>query len=247
MKNLLLLALLASCTCTEVIQTKSTNNLPFTRSEGYTYENDTIIVKYSFWANYGIMGMSIYNKLNKPLYIDWGNSALIENGNTFNFWKDQTQAISTTVGYNKYGYDIYGRKASAGVSNTNTTVYRPTRIMSIPPKSQVNEGGLHICSAVFNIYPKPGNYDYDLTPIKFRSYLVLSTEQDIKTQFYVDQEFYVSDAKYIDQYRLNGRHVIVNGHWEYNDPFRRSDWFYIDNIQGSTGMDPYKAYGDPSK
>jgi len=245
MRKLLLLALLASCTCTEVIQTKSTNNLPFNRSEGYTYENDTIIVRYSFWANYGVMGMSIYNKLNKPIYIDWGNSALIENGNTLNFWKDQTQSISNTT---SLGYGKYNNTAAVGInkSQTNTTVYRPTRVMSIPPKSQVNEGGLHICSDVFNFYPKPGNYDYDLTPIKFRSYIVLSTDQDIKTQFYVDQEFYVSDAKYIDQSYLNGRQVLINGHWEYTEPFRRGDWFYINNIQGYTGMDPYKAYGDPN-
>lgn len=217
----------------EVIQTKSTNNLPYTNTDGFKYENDTIQIKYAFWNAYGTIGMSIYNKLNKPIYIDWGNSAFIDNGNTINFWTDETQSVANTK---SVGIGRYNNNTAVGVSKsqTSTTIYKPRRIMCIPPKSQITDVSFQISNSPIPI----GTYDYSSTPIKFRSYLVLSTDQDIKTQFYVDEEFYISDTKYIDGAKFSDG--------QGSSLFKRPDWFYIENIKGTTGMDPYKVYGDPS-
>ena len=63
----------------------------------FVYENDTVKISYSFWANHGLMAFSIYNKLDKPIYIDWKNSAFIYNSNKLNYWIDQTSAHPIAV------------------------------------------------------------------------------------------------------------------------------------------------------
>lgn len=39
----------------------------------YEYESDTLKILYEFWTTRGVMAFSIFNKTDKPIYIDWKN------------------------------------------------------------------------------------------------------------------------------------------------------------------------------
>ena len=53
----------------QVYETKSTNT---SVENGLSvYENDSLKITYSFWAENGLITFAIYNKLNVPLYVDW--------------------------------------------------------------------------------------------------------------------------------------------------------------------------------
>ena len=43
----------------------------------FVQENDTVRISYRFWGENAPVTITIYNKLDEPLYVDWGRSALI--------------------------------------------------------------------------------------------------------------------------------------------------------------------------
>ena len=104
----------------------------------FVYENDTIKISYSFWANHGLMAFSIYNKLDKPIYIDWKNSSFIYNSNKLNYWIDEqkTDYSSYYLGYYYKGNLLpQGIILNEGIQNTTSVSIKPERITFIPPKS----------------------------------------------------------------------------------------------------------------
>ena len=44
------------------------------RGRELVYENDTLRIQYDFWHERGLLSFSVYNKLGRPLYIDWAQS-----------------------------------------------------------------------------------------------------------------------------------------------------------------------------
>lgn len=67
----LALALFSSCS-KQFIQVFDTSTTNTKLTDGFwVYETDSIKLTYSFWADKGVMSFSVYNKLNKPIYIDW--------------------------------------------------------------------------------------------------------------------------------------------------------------------------------
>lgn len=71
-------------TYVQVFDTKAKNIK--VENEFYVFENDSLKITYSFWAKNGLMTFGIYNKLNKPLYIDWKKSSYIDNSVKLNYW-----------------------------------------------------------------------------------------------------------------------------------------------------------------
>ncbi len=47
------------------------------REGDFVQENDTVRISYRFWGENAPVTITIYNKLDEPLYVDWGRSALI--------------------------------------------------------------------------------------------------------------------------------------------------------------------------
>jgi len=109
------------------------------------YENDTIQVAYVFWAENGIVGLFIHNKLNQPLYVDWKQCSYITGTTKHDYWNGTmtmtTNGSSTTSSldwktfYNKSG-------SSSTFSNTFwssvTTITKPERITFIPPGTTIS-------------------------------------------------------------------------------------------------------------
>jgi len=64
----------------------------------HIYENDTVVIAYYFWANRGVMGFSVFNKLTVPLYIDWKKSSFVLNGEKLNYFSEDvnTSTVSET-------------------------------------------------------------------------------------------------------------------------------------------------------
>ena len=81
----------------QIFDISTTNTQP--KNKFFIYENDTVKITYSFWAQKGVLFFSVFNKQEKPLYIDWKNSSFIVNSNKFNYWNDELESIyqSTTI------------------------------------------------------------------------------------------------------------------------------------------------------
>ncbi|MDO8999393.1 MAG: hypothetical protein Q7W45_06480 [Bacteroidota bacterium] len=204
------------------------------------FETDSVKISYTFWSDKGLMSFSIFNKLDKPIYIDWKSCAFIDNGNKLNYWDDGQLTITDMK--SRYGSYFYsgpllepGFTLNKGVQITTSTskVIKPERITFIPPKSNYTRTQFYLMPNR-NFYSidrkvatktkvkrndKPRKktdihelkYDYNNSPFKIRNYLAFSLSENSSNFFYVDNEFFLTSVKEMDYRHYQGRHVMDNG------------------------------------
>jgi hypothetical protein len=129
------------------------------QNNNWVYENDSIKVTYSFWANKGVMSFEVYNKLDKPIYIDWKNSSFIYNGNKLNYWVDeQKSSFASYYGGYYYNGPSIRSSSSIGIQTTSGSTVKPERITFLPPKSNFDRTQFYLLPiAYYNINPKKVN------------------------------------------------------------------------------------------
>lgn len=93
--------------------------------------------------------ITILNKFNAPIYIDWKKSALIIDGRRFSYWKDES-LLNATVS----GYDInWTTQVSTNDLKAEGTIIRNEQISFIPPQSSIVASPLFVRSDLF-LLPK---------------------------------------------------------------------------------------------
>jgi hypothetical protein len=246
-KNLLLLfiglSLFGCKSYVQVFETKA-NNVK-TIDETYVYENDSLKITYNFWREKGLMQFELYNKLNVPLYIDWRKSSYIDNSVKLNYWEDVERTNALFSSYYYYS-SFYPRGRSGGASTATTT--KAERITFIPPKSKYNRSEFYILPSSFTVLNKNSpyietalregsnkttkvyykEYTKENAPRVFRNFLTFSLTEDFHTEFYVDNEFYISKILEMEQgnfYGNNSRYVRPeNGE---KLPYKDNRYFFI--------------------
>ena len=225
MKNILRLTIVSLILfgCKSYVQVFDTDSTIQTNKDGfYIYENDSLKITYSFWKNKGLMTFSIYNKMNKPLYIDWKKSSYVANSVKLNYWIDEekNQTFSSYGSYFDNGPLLrpsYAVSATAGASITSKV--KVERITFIPPASYYYRSQFFILPISFykidtksgfeevprNDKPKKMTkvYKADFTkensPLVFRNFLTFSTTENSETEFYIDNEFYIDEVLEMDR------------------------------------------------
>lgn len=207
--NILLMAMLCLLysSCTKYQYVTVVGELKQDASKSFIIENDTLRIKYSFRGTNCPVQIELFNKLNKPIYIDWKKSALILNDERFSYWIDKAN-----VNLNSAGYEIHW---SSTLSDTygqiNGTISKNDQVSFIPPKSFTKYSPLTIKDKFF-ILPPPEpkqkrlfagsstnltgyqyTFDKNNTPLKFRSYLTLSVDENFSSTFYFDNQFWVNE------------------------------------------------------
>ncbi|MBV4358273.1 hypothetical protein [Pinibacter aurantiacus] len=183
---LVVVLVFSACTRIKLVTVDSTNVA--NKNNTFIFSNDTVSVKYDFWASGGGMNFEIINNTNKPLYFDWKKSAFLPNNKMMSYWKDETNTVSTGTSSYYYGFSTASGKSKS---------IRKERIGVVPPKASITS---HIYTIVpkTQTAPKVGNYSYDNSPLKFRNYLVMSfTESFSDQEFYLDNEFFIKEVKSI--------------------------------------------------
>lgn len=212
MKTLLaiiLLITLTSCkTYVQVFETESKNTI--SENNFYVFENDSLKITYDFWANRGVLKFSIYNKLDKPIYIDWRKSSFIYNNMKINYWEEKEfRRSNSSFYYSSSNY--FGTIFGSGSQIESTVITKPERVTFIPPKSNFVKNQFYIVSnkqfmirdydnnkiinelkegEMMNVLEK--KFNLTESPFLFRNFLTISLYEDISDEFYVDNEFYVS-------------------------------------------------------
>jgi hypothetical protein len=243
MKKILLITVLGLILfgCKSYVQVFKTNSSVETDADGfYVYENDSLKITYSFWNAKGLMTFSIFNKLDKPLYIDWKKSSYIDNSVKLNYWVDEEKTKGLSA-YGSYYYDGpllkpgYAISSKGGASISSTV--KVERITFIPPSSNYYRSQFYILPINFfkldtktefdevprKDKPKKKTKVYKATftkeksPLVFRNFLTFSLSEDFVTEFYVDNEFYIQqvlemDKRHFEQYRYDD-----DGKWYIKD------------------------------
>lgn len=167
------------------------------KADYFVFENDTVKITYQFWGNRGILSFELYNKLDKPIYINWENSSYIFNDYKMNYWNDEE--YTKTVGtYSSISYSgpliLPDFAVNSGVMESNSVTKKPERITSIPPKSKIYKSSFYISSyltysvdsskAKASIVPRRDipkkktkifeeNFNLNNSPMVFRNYIAV--------------------------------------------------------------------------
>jgi hypothetical protein len=199
--------LLACSSCAKFQYSTISSNTTKTPDGIHVFENDSILIRYSFTGYNCPLDISVFNKLSVPLFIDWKKSSVIINQQRFPLWIDQSEIKAHTEG------TIQWTQWSGVIASTNSTttgsVLRSESTSFIPPKSFVTMKPVTLRNELFNLDRKnatktmikspsmtvPGYgfaFKQEDSPMVFRSYLVVSTAENFLSPTYLEHEFWVS-------------------------------------------------------
>lgn len=239
---ILCVAALSACSPNAQLVTLRGNNVK-PDPAGLVLDNDSLTLRYNFSSQRGQMSLSLVNKLDRPLYIDWKRSAFIVGQSKIGYWQD-VAAVDLT------NSSVGGRFALYSIGSINGTITKNEQIGFVPPRTRVEKkqfvvvpsGSLPITGKpdivqeksiwnpdqkkpiLINVY----KYAADQSPLRFRNYLTLSTDKDFKTEFVIDTDFWASDIRVLPLEQLTGIAIQQpDGTYSYPKPFNKPDGFYI--------------------
>jgi capsular exopolysaccharide synthesis family protein len=124
-----LVGLILLASCGGQIRLTETESIGKDAVKNSVCENDDIKVSYDMWGENGIMYFSLYNKTDKPMYIDWKRSVFIYNDWKNNYWVEKTTTESYLVPSGAGRNITYANKVSTVTAE---------RVTFIPPKTYVS-------------------------------------------------------------------------------------------------------------
>ena len=184
------------------------SNLNRNAKNEFLKENDSIQVIYNFNGHNGPIGISVKNKLDKPLFVNWKRSSIIMDGKSDTYWRDQSALTASSSGYELNW--LNGITTSRGT--ISGTLSRPDEISFIAPNSYIKSSLLNLKSDFFKINKsvKPMQTDINSTTgsksgyiyyfddynslLKYRSYLTFSYDADFSRPFIFQDEFWVGEV-----------------------------------------------------
>lgn len=209
MKNFLLaLALfssLSSCTTYQYLQLSS-STVKQDESRQFVIENDTVMLRYNFNGYNGPIKLSVHNKTNKPLYVDWKKSAVIIQGKAFSYYSpnQQLNGSSSSTQLN------WGNGIRTESGTIHAEILAQEGVDFIPPRSIKERNSFQLLGGYLGSFaedsmkkqypggdktqPRLKTIDFleENSPLRFRSYLSFYTEEPERRQFSLEHDFYVS-------------------------------------------------------
>lgn len=197
---------LASCSAPSYLSTISSTAESLNQNEigEFILENDSLQIVYNFRSINAPIHIEVYNKLSKPLYIDWNRSAIIINNLATNYLGKTTRIQGHSAGSSYVSSSGY----SWGSANFVGSIDIAQPISIIPPKSKIKETHLSLKVNFNNIddknfaeasigiadgsnyaRAKQASFTREDTPFIFNSYLTLQYENE--DYFHYDDAFYV--------------------------------------------------------
>lgn len=227
----------ASCSPkTQLFETKS--SLPVHKNQ-YVFDNDTLRIEYNFWANKGLLSYRIINKLDVPVYIDWKKSSFIRNGYKMDYWSDIATTNTSGASYSFY------RNVWFSESTSNT--FKPERVLFLAPKSFITVERFTICgrstplptgSATATIpvpeHPRKAvkvkslEYAPSGSPLTFRNFLTYSLTEQLSSENYVDNSFYVSEVIEMKRMDFFNGSIQTKLGTQLTTTFINPSFFYVD-------------------
>lgn len=254
MKNLLFYLLIAACvpllgSCSSYYYStlsSSDREGDENMKEGFIQENDTVRISYNFYGENAPVSITIYNKLNEPLFVDWTRSSLIIDDEATSYYNESV-AIQGNIESDSYS-DMYrwGRRTSStyggSVGTFSGEVTLPKGISFIPPRSKVNKSSLMLSNLPFDNIPKKEytkvgvpkvnnevvnvlikEFTEEDSPVRFRSYLTLYADNPDTAPMTFERSFYVSRL-------MKTGNLSPSNVWEAQQ--KQPDFFYVHTVKG---------------
>jgi hypothetical protein len=240
MRASLLFALLAifisSCSRYQYV-TINGSDLKRNDKQEFVEENDSVRIQYNFNGPDAPINLSIENKTDAPIHIDWSRSALIVNDKAISYMSNivpiEGAFSGSSVGVNHGEYS-----ASSGSIYAKATL--PDNLGFIPPRSYINKNPMSVTNQ-FVVAPDSVYHNEKITlyggsltkvshasfteqssPLRFKSYLTLIFGDQNNRPVAYQGSFYISEI-----YNSGtDPETFLSGHGE------RGDQFYVRESTG---------------
>ena len=151
------------------------SNLKETANKEYLMEDDTVSLKYSFSGEDFPITLTVFNKLQQPLYFDWKSSVVIMNDNQINdAFNCENQVASIAP------------QSSTTVKTNNLS----DKFIPLSPQDKITDSGFATSNGITSV--KVHVFNEENSPVYFRSVLALSTQKDLSSPLFYDHPFWVS-------------------------------------------------------
>lgn len=221
----------------------------------YYFENDILKISYLFWGERGNMKVSILNKTDKPIYIDWSKSFYQNNMNKLGYSPENNMTAENEKMYESYlaasptlsnmDYELNYHSATNTLFETKvesvtkidaTSTYTRCKYHLIPGEFyKLETTAQHLSERRYDDTTKTSEiYFIDFTaensPLKFTSFIVYSTEENFSQEQNIKHDFYVKKIRETDAKNFRGEKVgkTMEGYPIYKFPFRESSSFYFE-------------------
>lgn len=179
------------------------SHLPKNKYNKLVLENDTFSINFWFSGKNGPSMVEIYNKMKKPLYVDWAKSSFVTNEKHYPFWSDVASVNISSKSYNT--------PFSRPSSQSTGTVYKAEQIGFIPPASSTKKEMNNLKNDFFILSDttkwidttlmtslgkekgRKASFNKKNAPLQFRFFLALSTSEDFHAPIFIDTPFWVSE------------------------------------------------------
>lgn len=251
--------LFSSCASTYFYSTVSTtdSNMIKMHNGSFLVDNDTVSITYSFNGYDVPIWMSIHNKMNKPLLIDWKKSFLIVEDVATSYSKSGGTYEGFSRSYGSAYQTRSGWTFSESSAITQGNINMPEEVTFIPPRTRTEYEGLRVedinykdmlTSADYTTMSINGKGDKPKevqgvdfspknSPLRFRSYLTLYAEDMPDKAFVYDQSFYISRViKTTSNPSGLSPRVSERGDITFKvEPFQMKTWHYVAATVGTIG------------
>lgn len=226
--------MLSSCNqFIQLVETESVGKDAVTK-EGVC-ENSDIKITYDMWSEDGITYFSIYNKADKPMYIDWKRSVFVYNDWKNDYWVEKSTTESYVVPSGIGKNITYERKTSTVVAERYTFI-PPHTYVSVPMTYVILNNSLEVQSSTSasgktkvlmtqslkydkslkssipsttgkgNVKAYVKSYTKENSDNRFRNFITYAFDEKFATEKFVENEFYVSKKTEMSMKNFNGKY-----------------------------------------
>lgn len=216
----------------------------------FVIENDSVFISYCFYGEDAPISITVYNKMDEPLFVDWQRSALIIDDVATSYYREKAPIQGQTE--SSYSGDAYRWNRNYSITDGYSAgsfageIALPKGVSFIPPKSKVESTPLRLSNFPFDQIPKDQytrqkfaksnssvvtvrvkKFTEEDTPLAFRSYLSLYTaDQDNGKRKYSTFE----SSFYVSQLIKTGN--VSPASFDAGKK-QAGDFFYVHNVKGA--------------
>lgn len=216
----------------------------------FVIENDSVFISYCFYGEDAPISITVYNKMDEPLFVDWQRSALIIDDVATSYYQEKAPIQGQTE--SSYSGDAYRWNRNYSITDGYSAgsfageIALPKGVSFIPPKSKVESTPLRLSNFPFDQIPKDQytrqkfaksnssvvtvrvkKFTEEDTPLAFRSYLSLYTvDQDNGKRKYSTFE----SSFYVSQLIKTGN--VSPASFDAGKK-QAGDFFYVHNVKGA--------------
>jgi hypothetical protein len=200
-----LLFFLSSCQTYQYLSIDS-NTVQRDSAKQFIVETDSLTIQYNFGGYNGPIRLTVHNKSDQPIFVDWKKSAMIIQGKAYSYYSPNQQLTGSTL-----TDEVSWRNGvTIGSGSITAEIRSQEGVEFIPPKSKKEHVSLYLLSGYLGTVPEEkmakqhpdGNQDLPRlktihytpgnSPFQMRSYLTLYAGSMEAKPFALEHPFYVS-------------------------------------------------------